>query len=55
MQILQMKLIFLLFNFSSKNKIVNIKTEFETKKDTINFKKLNFIQEKIKFILEICF
>ncbi len=44
-----------IFNFSSMNKIVNIKTEFETKKDTINFKKLNLIQEKNKIYIRNLF
>ncbi|MAH89746.1 MAG: hypothetical protein CMI78_00610 [Candidatus Pelagibacter sp.] len=37
-----------MLNFNSKNKIVNIKTEFETKKDSINFKKFNLVEEKTK-------
>ena len=37
------------------NKIVNIKTEFETKKDTINFKKFNLIQEKNKIYISNLF
>ncbi len=37
-----------MLNFNSKNKIVNIKTEFETKKDFINFKKFNLVEEKTK-------
>ena len=44
-----------IFNFSTMNKIVNIKTEFETKKDTINFKKFNLIQEKNKIYISNLF
>ena len=44
-----------IFNFSSMNKIVNIKTEFETKKDTINFKKFNLINEKNKIYIRNLF
>ena len=41
-----------IFNYNSKNKILNIKTEFETKKNSINFEKLSLVDGKNKIYID---